>query len=198
MVKSRELKLLRKKLKKAEQVESVLGDTVRLDNDALSLSYQTRLDETELADCLSIFEGNMGDLYRHSSWGLDMEEKRSEFTHKSARFLIVKEGGSSELAAFVHFRVCLDDDEEPEAVVVYVYEVQIASSHQRQGLGKKLMEITETICRNVGLDKVMLTVFNKNKSALKFYERIDYIVDDTSPSQHGESEDYEILSKSII
>ena len=44
----------------------------------------------ELVDsCLDLFQVNMGELYRNSSFGLDLDAKRSELTHRKARYLLV-------------------------------------------------------------------------------------------------------------
>lgn len=154
-----------------------------------------------MQQCLDLFEANMSDLYKASSWGLDMNLKQSEFKHEKARFLLVQtstEISKSELVAFVCFRFELDDEEQPTGVVLYVYEVQIAVPYRRQGLGRRLMAAVEYIAQTVGFPKVMLTVFKRNQDALIFYrDNLRYQIDESSPSQHGAAEDYEILSKPI-
>ena len=47
------------------------------------------LPENLLGQCLKLFEENMGELYKRSNWGLDVEGKRLEMEHKSARFLLI-------------------------------------------------------------------------------------------------------------
>lgn len=42
-----------------------------------------------LRQCLELFQTNMGEMYRQSKWGLDVEEKRKELQHADARFLVV-------------------------------------------------------------------------------------------------------------
>jgi len=217
MVKSKELKLMRKRLEKAEKVHDPLNtidnhpfssssassNKNKDDEPSFSLQYTSAPDALILQQCLDLFESNMGELYRNSSWGLDMDEKRSEFSNKKARYLLLhhqqqEQHRQQQLAAFVHFRFDYDDEEDPEAVVLYVYEIQVSQEFRRQGLGGKLMNVVERICRNVELPMVMLTVFKKNEQALQFYlEKLDYQIDARSPSQHGHVEDYEILSKSI-
>eukprot|EP00986_Skeletonema_menzelii_P005233 scaffold1857_cov86-Skeletonema_menzelii.AAC.1 len=66
------------------------------DNDALSNKhgatihyYKSPLPEPILKQCLELFERNMGEMYRKSEWGLNMEEKRKELLHEDARFLII-------------------------------------------------------------------------------------------------------------
>ena len=251
MVKSKELKILRKRLERAEKVRDPLPAVMAscnekisfpcsLDDDAaktvLSLEYASSADLCSnnnnkeqpllLQQCLDLFQANMGDLYRNSRWGLNLDEKREEFRHKKARFLLVRatrnnsiqekpsaaaeqeeEEASpsssddvSSLAAFVHFRFCYDDDDSPEAAVLYVYEIQVAPAHRRRGLGRRLMAVVESVARAVDLPLVMLTVFKKNEAALQFYQKkLGYQIDPSSPSQHGELvEDYEILSKQIV
>jgi N-alpha-acetyltransferase 40 len=223
MVKARDLKLIRKKLAKTDRIQDPLelirstnglpssspvmgfashssqkgGDN---DSESLSLDYRTSAElSQELKDeLLSLFERNMGEMYRNSSWGLDLEQKEEELSHSRARFFLVYSKG--QLAAFVHFRFCYDDDQDPRAVVLYLYEIQIEAAYQRQGLGKRLMSVLEALIVAAGLDtnKVMLTCFKKNSAAMQFYtSHLGYHVDQSSPSQCGEYEDYEILSKTI-
>lgn len=250
MVKSKELKIMRKKLEKAEKIQDpfkmigqhsqLLDATVGEESSpssasssaaALTISYKSSadLDDSTLQQCLALFKGNMGDLYRNSTWGLDMEEKKDEFQHKKARFLLLTAAAEApaeasstnddtnnnsaqnqqkqeskqqdrHLAAFVHFRFCYDDDEEPECVVLYVYEIQVSGAFRRRGLGRRLMEIIEDICKAVDFPKVMLTVFSKNTAALQFYQsqQLGYRIDESSPSKYNQVEDYEILSKVIV
>jgi ribosomal protein S18 acetylase RimI-like enzyme len=221
MVKAKELKLMRKRLGAADKIENplqLLGgkasdpffeSTMDL-HAAMRLSYKSSAElavscipvpNTLLDQCLNLFECNMGDQYRASSWGLDMDAKRQEFQDKKARFLVVTNSNADAgseghlLVAFVHFRFCYDDDDSPEETVLYVYEIQVHDKFRRMGLGGRLMGLVESIAMAADLPKVMLTVF-KNSPALEFYMRkLSYTIDKCSPSQHGESTDYEILSK---
>jgi ribosomal protein S18 acetylase RimI-like enzyme len=219
MVKAKELKLMRKRLGAADKIDNplqLLGgkvsdpffeSTIDLHTE-LRLSYKSSAElsvscmpNTLLDQCLNLFECNMGDQYRASSWGLDVDAKRQEFQDKKARFLVVTSSNADacseghSLAAFVHFRFCYDDDDSPEETVLYVYEIQVHKSFRRMGLGGRLMGLVESIAAAVDLPKVMLTVF-KTSPALEFYIRkLSYTVDKSSPSQHEESTDFEILSK---
>eukprot|EP00978_Attheya_sp_CCMP212_P008712 scaffold20442_cov51-Attheya_sp.AAC.1 len=46
--------------------------------------YSSPLPDNLHRDCMELFERNMGDMYRSSIWGLNMEEKDEEFRHKDA------------------------------------------------------------------------------------------------------------------
>lgn len=53
--------------------------------------YKSPLSSPILTQCLQLFQDNMGKMYQHSSWGLNMDEKLKEFEHDDARFLIILE-----------------------------------------------------------------------------------------------------------
>lgn len=154
-----------------------------------------QMTETRWNECLVLFENNMGEMYRNSSWGLDMEAKSAELRHEKARFLFAIDN-DEKLAGFVHFRFEYDDEESPSCAVMYIYEIQIESAYRRCGLGKRLMGITERIAREQSMPKVVLTVFKTNHQAMAFYtKRLGYDIDESSPIKFGDDNaDYEILS----
>lgn len=85
--------------------------------------------------------------------------------------------------------------DEPQAAVLYVYELQLAQEARRCGLGRYIMEALHQIGQRAGMDKAVLTVFHRNDGAVKFYrDALSYTVDPTSPSCFGEKAPYEILS----
>lgn len=244
MVKSKELKLMRKKLEKASRLtlELSLGGgasktaAAAATNDAtnnggkensfwsndqgvsLQLQYWSpqwltcdkNKGSQRLQEFLDLFEDNMGDQYKKSSWGLDMEEKKAELTHSKARFLVLLDDSNADeksskenellaqdLAGFCHYRFEYDDEESPAEAVLYVYELQIRDKYRCQGLGRRIMLILERMAKDYDISKVMLTVFKQNEQALNFYKKMHYAIDETSPSKFGEMVDYEILSKKI-
>ena len=138
-------------------------------------------------------------------WPSARKLKRREMRESDARFVAVFHSGS--VAAFLHYRFLVEEED----AVVYIYELQVSSTHKRKGLGKFLVCLAECLGRKfnakVGADaaarlsKVMLTVHHTNTSARAFYERLKYRMDDISPSltdPEGFAEDeydYDILSK---
>lgn len=209
-MKAKDLKILRKKLTKINRsdhnpVDGVSKDALTIDVDgisgaaskALSVKFAPSgaLSDQRFRDCLGLFERNMGAFYRNSSWGLDMDEKALELKHEKARFLLLTD--DENLAGFVHFRFSYDDEEYPSCAVLYVHEIQIDETSRRQGLGKKLMDITETIASKAEMTKVVLTVFKANKAAMNFYQDLEYSIDESSPSKFNDPVDYEILSRVV-
>lgn len=95
--------------------------------------------------------------------------------------------------AFAQYRFV--EDEELE--VLYVYELQLTSATRRKGMGKFLMQLLELLARKSAMKGVMLTVQKINRSALRFYQSLNYKIDETSPSLHDPLDDssYEIMSK---
>jgi ribosomal protein S18 acetylase RimI-like enzyme len=211
MVKAKLLKQLRKKIEKGDKSGNSLdllpksllalprcngGATNPTKDLQLTYSSAATRSETVTNECLALFEENMGDMYRASSWGFDMTKKADEFNHRKAHFLMLHELGK--LAAFCHFRYEYDDEDEPSQTALYVYEIQVAAGRRKQGIGKWIMSVVEAIAKVYEHEKVMLTVFKTNTEATRFYiESLGYQIDETSPSVHGHAEDYEILSKQL-
>lgn len=212
-MKSKDLKLLRKKLEKASKASFQLpieGPADGKENAAanttngVTLQYwnpeQVAKNKNRLQDLLDLFEANMGDQYRNSSWGLDMDAKKTELTHSKARFLVFLDktttSGKEEMVGFCHYRFEYDDEEAPTTAVLYVYELQMKESHRSQGLGKQAMLRLEALAQSMEVATIMLTVFRSNQKAMDFYlTKLQYDIADISPSQHNEVADYEILSK---
>ena len=209
-MKAKDFKIIRKKLAKLnkEDYDPLLG----ISSDALSVVPKTLDDEVltvrlvnskdvseqVFQQLFALFEQNMGELYRNSSWGMDPESKAAELRHNQARYVLVEtQANHQSLAAFMHYRFEYDDDQQPTEVVLYVYEIQVDHRFQRLGLGKALMAISEQIAVRAEVPKIMLTVFKKNQDAMEFYKRLNYGIDASSPSMHKELADYEILGKSI-
>jgi len=187
-MKAKEAKILRKKLAFAERTCSDPLDLIPkslldpLEERNYVLSTQRQLD-----DFLDLFHRNMGDMYRNSSWGLDLQDKENEMEHHKAKYLVVKDCDEAMLG-FIHYRVEYTDDND--AIAMYVYELQIEERAQRQGIGRRLMKAMEYIAKAAQLDRILLTVFKSNTAALDFYTKsLMYVTDESNPPD----EDYVIL-----
>jgi ribosomal protein S18 acetylase RimI-like enzyme len=157
--------------------------------------YSSPLPKNLHRDCMELFERNMGDMYRSSSWGLNLKEKDDDFRHKNARFLVVTDaqiidGDETKpdptVLAFSHFRFEGNDEDKPTEEVLYLYEIQVNEIARRCGLGRRLMSIMETIAMRANMRCVMLTVFKKNQSAMDFYlHKMKYTIDESSPNSQA-------------
>lgn len=56
--------------------------------------------------------------------------------------------------------------------------VAVDPAHQRQGLGREIVSEAEARLRELGCPKINLQVRTSNRSAIEFYERLGYSVDD--------------------
>lgn len=171
---------------------------------SIEFSLSSEISADTMQRCMDLFERNMGEMYSKSSWGLDLDEKLKDLSHKQSRFLLVfdkmnensNDSAGRSLVAFLNFRFCLDDDEHPECAVFYVYELQVEPSYRNAGIGRHLMDQAETLAAAGEMDKTILTVFVSNSGAMEFYKRLGYCEDESSPRQNGDTAaDYEILSK---
>jgi ribosomal protein S18 acetylase RimI-like enzyme len=146
--------------------------------------------------CFDVTKGNMMEVYERT-WGWDAREKRRELNNGAARFVLARDAETRAPVAFVHFRF-EKEDEDVDAPVGYVYELQCEPRHQRRALGETLVKIVETVSKRLGMDAVVLTVLKANVGAYKFYvEKMGYEVDALSPDDglEGGSSHYLILSK---
>jgi GNAT superfamily N-acetyltransferase len=116
--------------------------------------------------------------YTRSSFGWDPPQKKVELFHPDSRFILVWErtGNASDgrrLSAFAMFRFDMEDDDRIVywSVTNYIlfcgfriftpccsYELQVAASARRQGLGQHLMKLLVILGRASDMEKVMLTV----------------------------------------
>lgn len=156
----------------------------------------TSMDQDTKEAIFEIFRENMQAMYEEN-WSWKPEEKKRELFHSTSRMLLVH-SPEGNLAAFSHFRFEDDDEDVPVDAVLYVYELQVAQFYRRYGLGQHIMGILELLAMQFHMPKVMLTVFNNNPGAMAFYkEKMQYSVDNSSPSKFGKKSTYEILSRSF-
>ena len=87
---------------------------------------------------------------------------------------------------------------EAERPTLYLLELQLTEQTRGKGLGKFLMEAVEDVAHKQRMQCVMLTVFKANVGAVRLYEKLGYVVDESSPSQCGVPDSsYEIMSKQV-
>ncbi|OBZ79159.1 N-alpha-acetyltransferase 40 [Grifola frondosa] len=148
----------------------------------------SELSKDERRDLWEIWEKNMYEMYKDSSFGWDPPAKKRELFHRLARFIVVRENtraqGSQDdgnnavrIVAFTVFRF----EYEFEENIVYCYELQVCDNVRRYGLGKYLMQQLVLIGKEWGMTKVVLTVFKANSAARNLYMTIGFEVDPTSP-----------------
>jgi ribosomal protein S18 acetylase RimI-like enzyme len=186
-------------------------------------SAQT-LTESDLELCFNLIKETSLTAYESSSTGWSPTKKRKEMRLPDMHYIILRrrpavsddandvsisskgegvhchrEGILSNdcVLGFLSFMVTYEDGKE----VIYCYEIHLSSEVRGQGMGKHLMTLFEQIGRNIGLEKVMLTVFVSNTHALRFYDKLGYVIDEYSPEprklRNGtiKEPDYRILSK---
>ncbi|KAK6349189.1 hypothetical protein TWF730_009940 [Orbilia blumenaviensis] len=157
-------------------------------------------------NCFDLLEANMSASYKATSRGWHPRKKKEEMKHPAMRYLVLTavSGGSGQASgsSFVGFLEFMITEEEGSEVI-YTYELDILPAYQKMGLGKKLLDVAEEFGRRVGVEKAMLTVFDSNRGARRFYEREGYDLDEISPDpkilRNGtiKPSTYHILSKAF-
>ena len=69
----------------------------------------------------------------------------------------------------------------------YVSSLYILPSHQRKGIGTRLMQLAAAEARARGLDRVWIGVMVENKSGLAWYRRLGYEVREEQPFTMGKT-----------
>ncbi|KAK6527096.1 hypothetical protein TWF281_010288 [Arthrobotrys megalospora] len=152
-------------------------------------------------NCFDLLEANMSGSYKATSRGWHPRKKKEEMKHPAMRYLVLSadNGVESTFVGFLEFMIT----EEEGSEVIYTYELDLLPAYQKLGLGKKLLDVAEEFGKRVGVEKAMLTVFDSNKGARRFYEREGYDLDEISPDpkilRNGtiKPSTYHILSKAF-
>nr|CAI5836942.1 unnamed protein product [Callosobruchus analis] len=162
-------------------------------NIELSVKRSTNLDNGVKQWAFELTKKNMQLKYEQCSWGWNDKTKQEELFDDAAWYLMAKNVEDRKLLGFSHFRFDMDEGIE----VLYCYELQLDNLIQRKGLGKFMMQILELIAFKNNMKKVVMTVL-KNNQYSNFFKNIGYEVDESSPMDDPEEDDYypyEILSK---
>jgi GNAT superfamily N-acetyltransferase len=173
--------------------------------------HSKHVDEPNFSRMMNLFESLMRDMYENSSWGWNQQEKLDEWKHSRTRIALVvkrpsgepfdnvifnelpKDDESDELIAFLCFR--FETGADKSECALYVYELHVHPDHQRQGLGYELMRMARCFGTEFKMDKIMLTSFRCNSTALQFYNKLKFSTDKSSPAIN--ESDYTILSSKI-
>ncbi|KAI5288177.1 hypothetical protein KEM54_005416 [Ascosphaera aggregata] len=173
-------------------------------------------------DCVRLVELTSGEMYRRSSFGWSMPDKKKQMADDEMRFLVLVRRGLQrvekdendenlqelDLAADNHFPrvggfLSFMVTEEEGLPVIYVYEIHLHPALQGRSIGSHLLSFADSIGSSLKLSKVMLTVFRRNHRAIRFYRRHGFQEDEISPRprklRNGRTKewDYVIMSKEL-
>ena len=154
--------------------------------------------ESLLKECLQLIELTSAQDYKDSGKGWSNSKKWKEMRLPDMKYIILL-APEDKVAGFVSFMVTYEDDHE----VVYIYEIHLVPNWQGIRLGRNMMQVVEAFAENVGVSKIMLTVFRTNEGAVKWYEKLGYQEDSYSPGprklRNGtvKQPSYIILSKPV-
>ncbi|KAM3532628.1 hypothetical protein NHJ13051_000091 [Beauveria bassiana] len=161
-----------------------------------SLRSPEDMQDAELEACFGLVERTSSHDYRRAAGGWHPEAKRAEMRSPGLRYILVRgapaeeatassdesatenSGDGGEIRAFTSFMPTWEDNKP----VVYCYEIHLLPELEGAGLGRLLMSHVTTAADRIGaLHKTMLTCFTANARARRFYEKLGFAVDDSSP-----------------
>jgi ribosomal protein S18 acetylase RimI-like enzyme len=94
---------------------------------------------------------------------------------KKGRFLLLEENGALRANLYVELR----------GAIGYLGMLAVVPSHQRQGLGARMMREGESLCRNAGCTEAEITVLDRRTELPPLYEKLGYRIAGTAPWAHG-------------
>ncbi|KAK7525463.1 GNAT family acetyltransferase Nat4 [Phyllosticta citriasiana] len=192
----------------------------------LTLKAIRNMSKADLTSCFDLIGNTSLEDYETSERGWNPKQKLAEMQEDNMQYLLVRKRMNdsnpsddhlktssedsktechrqfhedNELAGFVSFMFTIEDDYP----VVYIYEIHLGDSHRGCGLGRHLMNTVERCAKEGMVDKVMLTCFRKNSTALAFYTKLGFGEDEFSPTpkrlRGGKIKypSYMIMSKSL-
>lgn len=186
-----------------KRIKEVAASDLHLD---LLFPAFLRTNKIVLESCLKLIEESSASDYRASEIKWSAASKRKEMLLPDMRYLVITSSGTDvtttfkDVLGFISFMTTYEDGHE----VIYVYEIHLARQLRGLGVGVVLMEEVESIGRCIGVEKCMLTVFGSNERAVRWYDRLGYVIDEFSPRprvlRNGtvKQPSYKILSKALM
>lgn len=181
--------------------------------------------------CFNLIEQSSKADYEGSILGWHPHKKRREMRLLDLKYLLVRRppfmrpplyrnpsSSENDLTAALHATEKIDvgPEKEVEGFVsfmpthedgiscLYIYEIHLSPELRGCGLGRHAIEMVEGIAENIGVEKVMLTCFVRNKKAKSFYEKLGYHVQEqvegrkTRGKEVGDDESgYLIMAKDV-
>lgn len=102
---------------------------------------------------------------------LTPEKVEAEIANEASRVIVAEQDGH-----LIGFAVMSSDSRCPcdPAQMIELKTLYVHQRFRRQGVGSRLLQEIETLCRNQGVDRLWLTVWEPNTVAKDFYESSGY------------------------
>lgn len=93
----------------------------------VSLSFATKLTDSEVDWAFELVKENMEEVYDVSGYGWDDDDKRNELVEDGARFLLIKNDVTDKLIGFAHFRFTVQGEimeTMTGMLIIFVYYIR--------------------------------------------------------------------------
>ena len=141
----------------------------------IRFTASTHIETSDLNICLDLIALTSSADYKASSIGWSPPKKRAEMLLDDMKYLLwsKKEDWAPglptyKIEGFLSFMLTYED----HIPVIYCYEIHLEPRLQGRGIGRMLMGMMESVGRQAGVRKAMLTVFTRNVAARGCYERM--------------------------
>eukprot|EP00210_Caulerpa_lentillifera_P008580 g8185.t1 len=128
---------------------------------------------------LQLCKTNMKELYE-AVWGWNDDEADLQYEKEGSHFFFAfLDGDLSQPIGLCQIII----EWYYGRAVMYVYEIQVEAKHHGKRIGHHFMNILEIMGQELKLDAIVLTCMKQNERAMKFYLKLGYSVDESSPEE---------------
>ncbi|POS83426.1 hypothetical protein EPUL_004801 [Erysiphe pulchra] len=146
----------------------------------ISLHLSSTLSSKDFESCFDLIESTSSDHYKNSIVGWNPLFKRNEMKQQEMKYILVK--FRENVQGFMSFMPSYEDG----TPVLYCYEIHLLPSLHGTGLALTLMKLLESVAAKIPIiEKVMLTCFTRNTRAFRFYTKIGYEIDPSTPPREA-------------
>lgn len=109
---------------------------------------------------------------------IDSQQLETEYITARRNIIVAADTESSRLIGCTFVEV--QDDFIRNRRILFVTYVAVDEKYRGQGIGRKLLEYAEKVCRDKGCSAIELTSANYRKQAHLFYQALNYAQKDTT------------------
>lgn len=132
--------------------------------------------------------------YGYTDKAFSKEQLMHELNNPLMRFFFLKK--KDLILAYFKLNYPAAQSEINQANSIEIERIYVKKEYQNFGYGKILIDTIKKICSNeTGLSYIWLGVWEKNKSAIRFYERNGFKIFSSHPFQLGEETQTDLLMK---
>lgn len=144
----------------------------------MNITEMTNKDAEKIKDH---FQENFDDFWNY-------EILKDEIVNNNSKYIVAKTE-TDEIIGFIGIKIILDEAEFMNIVV--------HKDYRNKGIGSKLLEKILYICKKLKIKRILLEVNEKNETAIKLYEKYNFIKTGIRKKYYNNLNDAILMEKAI-